>query len=83
AFNHPFEKSVLITQFPSEKELVDEAIYDPEEAFYVVPGSLPYYQLSDLLQFHRKETFKIIPELHKELSEKAKTEIISFLHSEM
>ena len=83
AFNHPFEKSVLITQFPSEKELVDEAIYDPEEAFYVVPGSLPYYQLSDLLQFHRKETYKIIPELHKELSEKAKTEIISFLHSEM
>lgn len=83
AFNHPFEKSVLITQFPSEKELVDEAIYDPEEAFYVVPGSLPYYQLSDLLQFHRKETYKIIPELHKELSEKAKTEIISFLQSEM
>lgn len=83
AFNHPFEKSVLITQFPSEKELVDEAIYDPEEAFYVVPGSLPYYQLSDLLQFHRKETYKIIPELHKEFSEKAKTEIISFLQSEM
>lgn len=83
AFNHPFEKSVLITQFPSEKELVDEAIYDPEEAFYVVPGSLPYYQLSDLLQFHRKETYKIIPELHKELSEKVKTEIISFLQSEM
>lgn len=83
AFNHPFEKSVLITQFPSEKELVDEAIYDPEEAFYVVPGSLPYYQLSDLLQFHRKETYKIIPELHKELSEKVKTEIIRFLQSEM
>ncbi len=80
AFYHPFEKSVLITHLPSEKELVDEAIYVPELAFYVVPGSLPYYQPSDLLRFHRKETYKIVPEMQKELPEKVKTEIISFLN---
>lgn len=83
AFYQPFEKSLLITHLPSEKELVDEAIYDPELAFYVVPGSLPYYQPSDLLQFHRKETYKIVPERYKEMPEIVKTEIISFLQSEM
>lgn len=83
ALKQPFEKSLLITDLPSEKELVDEAIYVPELAFYVVPGSLPYYQPSDLLQFHRKETYKIIPEKHKELPEIVNTEIISFLQPEM
>ncbi|MDD4486705.1 MAG: acetylxylan esterase [Proteiniphilum sp.] len=83
AFKQPFEKSLLITDLPSEKELVDEAIYVPELAFYVIPGSLPYYQPSDLLQFHRKETYKIILEKHKELPEIVNTEIISFLQPEM
>lgn len=83
AFKQPFEKSLLITDLPSEKELVDEAIYVPELAFYVVPGSLPYYQPSDLLQFHQKETYKIISERLKELPEIVNTEIISFLQSEM
>ncbi len=81
AFKNPFEKTVLITQFLSEKDLVYEAFYNPDEAFYVVPGSLPYYNLSDLLKFHQKDTFKVVPEFHKNLSENVKTEIIGFLNS--
>lgn len=81
AFKNPFEKSALITQFLSEKDLVFENLYPPEEAFYVVPGSLSYYNLSDLLKFHQKDTYKVVPEFYKNLSENGKTGIIGFLNS--
>jgi len=81
AFKNPFEKSVLITQFLSENDLIYEAFYNPDEAFYVVPGSLPYYNLSNLLKFHQKNTYKVFQEFHKNLSENVKTEIIGFLNS--
>lgn len=81
AFKNPFEKTVLITQFLSEKDFIYEAFYNSDEAFYVVPGSLPYYNLSDLLKFHQKETYKVVPEFYKNLSENGKTEIVGFLNS--
>jgi hypothetical protein len=47
----------------------------------MVPGSLPYYQLSDLLQLHPKGSYKIVEESHGNLRKRAASEIVEFLIS--
>jgi hypothetical protein len=47
----------------------------------MVPGSLPYYQLSDPLQLHPKGSYKIVEESHGNLRKRAASEIVEFLIS--
>jgi len=79
ALKNPFEKSVIVTDFTSEEELIFQEYYNPQEAFYIVPGSLSYYKLRDLLTFHSKSSYKVIQPAEKPYSKNIKTEIIDFL----
>jgi len=82
AFKNPFEKAVLITRFLSKNDLIEKAFYNPEKAFYVVPGSLPYYQLSDLLKFHPKDSYIVVQEPSHHLLDNAINNIAAFLNSQ-
>ena len=68
-----------IKKFLSEKDFVFEKFYNPDEAFFVVPGSLPYYNLIDLTKIHSKDSLKVIQEYPGNLSEIEKNEIMDFL----
>ncbi len=49
--NNPFEK-ITFWDFPGKvMELVKTEFYNPETAFSAVPGSLPFYDLSDLTDY--------------------------------
>lgn len=79
ALKNPFEKTVLIKKFLTERELIFETFYNPDEAYYNIPGSLSHYNLSDLLDFHQKDSYKVVQEFNKNLSENIKAEIVNFM----
>ncbi|MBD0778255.1 acetylxylan esterase [Maribacter sp. ANRC-HE7] len=60
ALKNPFDRSVVINQYLSGPEGITKEYYNPEEAFFSVPGSLPYYKLLNLVELHPKHRLKII-----------------------
>ena len=79
AFKAPFSRIVFQEPMLHNRELLEQRYYDPLRAFYTVPGSLPFYENSDLLQYLPDNSFKI---LYHSKNEKDHTqEIIDFLEN--
>lgn len=58
--NNPFEK-ITFYDFPGQMtELVNTEYYNPETAFSAVPGSLPFYDLSDLMDHLKSAGTEIV-----------------------
>lgn len=45
---NPFRKVVLSARLYPDGQLIQEEYYDPGEAFYITPGSLPWYDAEEL-----------------------------------
>lgn len=45
---NPFRKVVLSARLYPDGQLIQEEYYDPDEAFYITPGSLPWYDTEQL-----------------------------------
>ena len=61
-FENPFKEVTLLNPLKSYKNLIETEYYDPKQAYYVVPGSLPFYDFEDLISFLPKENIEIITE---------------------
>ena len=48
ALRNPFRKVVLNSRLHPDGQLIQEEYYDPGEAFYITPGSLPCYDTDQL-----------------------------------
>lgn len=48
ALRNPFRKVVLNNRLQPDGQLIQEEYYDPDEAFYITPGSLPWYDSNQL-----------------------------------
>ena len=85
AFNDPFSKIVLLNPLLSNRSLINEKFYDPQLAYYVVPGSLPYYDFSGLTSLLPDGSCKIINPVDttdvSRLSETDEVEIINFFQN--
>ncbi len=60
ALKDPFSKIVFYRPLASNKTLIEEKFYDPKQAYYAVPGSLPFYDVDDLLSLIKKNTYLIL-----------------------
>ena len=59
-FKDPFSKIVFSGPLMSGKKLIEEKYYDPGLAYYVVPGSLPFYDVEDMLSFLPEGSFMTV-----------------------
>jgi len=59
-FKDPFSKIVFSDPLMSGKKLIEEKYYDPGLAYYVVPGSLPFYDVEDMLSFLPEGSFMTV-----------------------
>ncbi|GGW24452.1 hypothetical protein [Arenibacter certesii] len=60
SLRNPFNKSVVANRYVSGPSSITQEYFDPEEAFYSVPGSLPYYNLLSLVALHPKDILKVV-----------------------
>jgi cephalosporin-C deacetylase-like acetyl esterase len=60
SLKNPFSKTVLVNPLESNLSLIKTEFYDPKLAYAVVPGSLPYYDFTDLVSLLPKNSIKII-----------------------
>lgn len=60
AQKNPFSKIVLLNPLESNFNLIKTEYYNPQLAYNVVPGSLPYYDFKDLVSLQLKNSIKII-----------------------
>ncbi len=56
----PFLKIVLAASLTSYESLIHEKYYDPLQAYYVAPGSLPFYDFKDLLSLLPEGSYKLV-----------------------
>jgi cephalosporin-C deacetylase-like acetyl esterase len=59
-FNNPFTRIVFLNPLTSNESLIHEQFYDTGLAYYVVPGSLPFYDFKDLVSLLPENSYKII-----------------------
>ncbi len=59
-FSRAFARMVLVSPLTSYESLIREKYYDPQWAFYVPPGSLPWYDFSDLLAFLPENSYRLV-----------------------
>ncbi len=59
-FKDPFSKIMFSGPLMSGKKLIEEKYYDPGLAYYVVPGSLPFYDVDDMMSFLPEDSFLIM-----------------------
>ncbi|WP_051254026.1 alpha/beta hydrolase family protein [Arenibacter latericius] len=76
AIKNPFNKAVVVNKYVSGSNNVTQEYYNPEETFYSVPGSLPYYNLHSLVALHPKRVLKVI---NHPLTESKVKELLDFL----
>ena len=84
AFRNPFTHVVLLSPLTSYRSLIREKYYDPHWAYYVVPGSLPWYDFKDLISFLPKGSCKLVNPItsgNEEESGYNDVEIMKFLES--
>ena len=55
-FKNPFSKIVFLNPVNTVQNLITTEYYDPEIAYHVVPGSLPWYDVTDLTAFIPEES---------------------------
>lgn len=67
ALKNPFRKIVLLNPPDNNRKLIEEEFYNPGNAFYAVPGSLPDYDYPDLISLISTE--KIISIKNKDYTE--------------
>ena len=60
ALKNGISKIVLEHPLESNRSLIQTEYYDPELAYHVVPGSLPFYDFSDLVKLQPNGSVKII-----------------------
>jgi cephalosporin-C deacetylase-like acetyl esterase len=60
AWKNPARKIILLDSPATGQHLINEMYYDPGEAFYVVPGSLPVYGQEDLIGLLPAGTVKML-----------------------
>ena len=60
ALKDPFQKILFFRPLTSNKPLTEEKYYDPKQAFYVAPGSLPFYDIKEMLSLLPENSFKIV-----------------------
>lgn len=58
-FKNPFQKIRLKNLPESNQSLIETKNYNPKQAYFVVPGSLTFYDISDLLSYIPKEKLEI------------------------
>jgi hypothetical protein len=61
------------------QKLMSEKFYDPRLAFYTVPGSLPFYEDIDLLQYLPDNSYKIL--FHSKNEKDHTGEILNFFEN--
>ncbi len=59
-FNNPFSRIVFLNPLTSNESLIHEQYYNPGLVYYVVPGSLPYYDFKDLISLLPEKSYEII-----------------------
>jgi hypothetical protein len=72
---NPFSKVVLINPHQANIELIKTEYYNPQRAYNVVPGSLSFYDLQDMIKLLPANSVKKV----NALNEENKIEIINFL----
>lgn len=72
---NPFSKVVLINPQQANIELIKTEYYNPQLAYNVVPGSLSFYDLQDMIELLSVNSVKKV----NALNEENKIEIINFL----
>ncbi len=55
----PFKKTVLVNPLENAENLIETEFYDPAQAFSLVPGSIPFYGIPDLISLLPGGTVKI------------------------
>jgi hypothetical protein len=76
---NPFAK-VVLTGYPGPAEaLVHQEIYDPVQAFNVVPGSLPVYTTDDLIRLLPSRSVKVLSGEGGKGSEGDMVDILNFI----
>lgn len=83
--NERFNRIVLVNQPPGNRVLVEQQYFDPEHAFYVVPGSLPYYDMNDLISLLPAEKYLTIgngENIGGEIPPRSFDDIIQYLRKE-
>ncbi len=73
ALKNPFSKIVLINPLQANIDLIKTEYYNPQQAYNVVPGSLPFYDYPDLIKLLPVNSVKKTNTLNEE------SEIINFL----
>ena len=59
-FKNPFSKIMLKHPLELNRSLIQTEFYDPQMAYSVVPGSLPYYDFPDLVKLLPAGSVKVI-----------------------
>jgi len=82
-FRDPFRRMVFLDPLTSWESLIHERYYDPLWAFYVPPGSLPYYDFEDLRALLPEGSCKLVNPVvstgYKEKMDYDAKEILTFL----
>ncbi len=79
-----YNRIVLVNQPQKNRALVEQQYFDPEHAFYVVPGSLPSYDMNDLISLLPVGQYLVTgtgEDLRGDISTQSYDEIIQHLDS--
>jgi len=81
AFKNPFTKIVFLNPYNSVKKLIITEYYDPEIAYHIVPGSLPWYDVNELTSTLPADSYKEIQfiEGNKRMEEVAYEKVFKYL----
>ena len=60
AVKDPFQNILFFRPLTSNRSLIEEKYYDPKQTFYVAPGSLPFYDVKEMLSLLPENSFKIV-----------------------
>lgn len=85
ALKNPFKKIVLLNTLESNKSIAGEEYYDPKPAYGVVPGSLPFYDVEDLISLLPAGSVKMFQPLNAKgepTGQLEKTAVVKFLEQE-
>ena len=74
ALKNPFSKIALINPLVSNISLIETEYYNPQKAYNVVPGSLPFYDFEDMVSMIPANAVKIIDPVNGN-GENSETEI--------
>lgn len=84
ALKNPFTKILLRHPLESNQSLIKTEHYDPHLAYYVVPGSVPYYDFRDLVSLLPEGSVQVVNPMNakgeKTGTDKSSAEMMKFLN---